>query len=60
MKATITLTYSKIMTDALNNIAKKYASIDSQAQLIVSTITGTGNSVLLEQKTLEITNTTKQ
>lgn len=59
MKATITLTYSKIMTDALNNIAKKYASIDSQAQLIVSTITGTGNSVLLEQKTLEITNTTK-
>lgn len=57
MKATITVTYSKMLTDSLSNIAKKYTSIDSQAQLIVSTITG--SSVLAEQKALEIKNTTK-
>lgn len=57
MKTSITTKYANMLSESLLNITKKYASIDSQAQLIVSTITG--SSVLVEQKALEIENVTK-
>lgn len=56
MKANIELKYKKILLTTLNNISKQYASIDSQAQLVVAGMTQ--NSALLEQKLLDIKNST--
>lgn len=56
MKANIETKYAKILSTTLTNITKQYASIDSQAQLIVAGMTQ--NSALLEQQTIDIKNAT--
>lgn len=51
-KLQIEAKYVKLEASYTAQIAKKYASVDSQAQLILATITG--NNVLVEQKTKEL------
>lgn len=51
-KLQIEAKYVKLEASYSAQIAKKYASVDSQAQLILSTITG--NNVLTEQKAKEL------
>lgn len=46
--AVIELDYVKVSATYVSTIARKYASIDSQAQVIAAVITG--NSIILEQK----------
>lgn len=57
MKATIIAKYAKMTSDAMLKITKKYASIDSSAKMVMETITG--STVLIEEKALEIKNTTQ-
>jgi hypothetical protein len=51
-KLQIEAKYLKLEASYSAQIAKKYASVDSQAQLILSTITG--NNVLTDQKVKEL------
>lgn len=61
MKANVEIKYAKLLKDALYNIGLKYTSIDSQAKLIVSSLTtkSTGGNLITEEQTLEIANATK-